>query len=141
MGLSFKLISFREYKQWQPEDVAEKLKLSLESYMDIERGKVKVNDIIARKLSDLYQAPKELFITNDTPDFMQAEVMYSNCTFINGSGSSSGYINHQYNDRGIDEIVFFKKEEIKKLQDQIEQLQQQNTRLIELVGQRIATTI
>jgi DNA-binding XRE family transcriptional regulator len=139
MDLSLKLALFRKYRQWQPEDVARKLGLSLQSYVDIETGKVKTNNIVAKRLSDLYQAPRELFITNDFPSQMRAEVMYSNCTFINGPGSSSGYINHQYNDRGIDEIIFSKKEEIKKLQDQIEHLQQQNTKLTELIGKRVVT--
>ncbi|MGN6399895.1 MAG: hypothetical protein ACTHMD_05545 [Flavisolibacter sp.] len=125
----------------EPEHVAKKIGLSLELYMDIENGRIKVNDIIAEKLSELYRVPKQLFIADENVHYMQAEVMYSNCTFINGSGSSSGYINHQYNDRGIDEILFSKKEEIKKLQDQIEHLQQQNIRLMELLGERLTESV
>jgi transcriptional regulator with XRE-family HTH domain len=137
MSLSFKLVSFREYKRWQTEEVAKKLGVSTESYLEIEKGRVKINDILADKLSSLYQVPKDFFLAEDTPHYLQAEVIYSNCTFVNGAGSSSGYINHQYNDRGIDEIVLFKKEELKKLQAQINQLEQQNKRLMELLSDKL----
>lgn len=133
MNISIRLTFFREHRKWQPEDVARQLGVSAESYIDIEKGRVKINEILAEKLSGLYQAPKEFFLVDDTPHYMKAEVMYSNCTFINGAGGSSGYINHQYNDRGIDEIIFFKKEEIKSLKQQIEQLQQQNEKLLRLL--------
>ena len=137
MNLSFKLTSFREYKNWQREDVAKELGLSLESYADLERGKVKINGILAQKLSALYRAPIELFLIDDTAHYLQAEVMYTNCTITSPGGGSSGYINHQYNDRGIDEILYSKKEEIKSLKQHIEYLQQQNDKLTELLGKRI----
>jgi transcriptional regulator with XRE-family HTH domain len=141
MNLSSKMVLFREHRCLQPRDVAKELGLSLESYMDIENGRVKMSVGILEKLSGIYQVPKEIFIAEDKPYCMQAEVMYSNCTFISGSASSNGYINHQYNDRGIDEILFSKKEEIKSLQDQINLLQDQNAKLIELLGKGVTQTI
>ncbi|MBX3253287.1 MAG: helix-turn-helix transcriptional regulator [Chitinophagaceae bacterium] len=137
MNLSFKLISFREYKNWQPEDVAKELGLSPESYKDLEKGRAKLNGILAQKLSDLYQAPMEFFLIDDTPHYLQAEVLYSNCTITSGNAGTSGYINHQNNDRGIDEIMFLRKEEIKSLKQQIEELNRQNARLIEILGERV----
>ena len=62
MNLSFKLISFREYKNWQQEDVAKELGLSPESYKDLEKGRAKLNGIPAQKLPDLYQAPIAFFL-------------------------------------------------------------------------------
>lgn len=137
MNLSFKLISFREYKNWQPEDVAKELSLSPESYEDLEKGRAKLNGILAQKLSDLYQAPMEFFLIDDTPHYLQAEVLYSNCTITSGNAGTSGYINHQNNDRGIDEIMFLRKEEAKGLKQQIEHLQQQNDRLLALLGEKV----
>ena len=127
MNLSFKLVTFREYKNWQQEEVAKELGLSIESYKDIEKGRVKINGIIAQKLSDLYQAPIEFFIIDDAPFYQQAEVIYTNCSF--DGALASGYINHNYSDRGIDEIMYLRKEESKTLQAQIEDLQKQNARL------------
>lgn len=137
MNLSFKLTSFREYKNWQPEDVAKELGLSPESYKDLEKGRAKLNGILAQKLSDLYQAPMEFFLIDDTPHYLQAEVLYSNCTITSGNAGTSGYINHQNNDRGIDEIMFLRKEEVKSLKQQIEHLQQQNDKLVVLLGEKI----
>lgn len=134
MNLSLRLIFFREFKNWQPEEVANELGISKEIYNQLENGKTKVNGILAQKLSDLYQAPMEFFIIDDTPHYMQAEVVYTHCTF--SGGGSNGYINHQYNDRGIDEILFIKKEEIKTLKLRIEQLEQQNNTLIHLLGKK-----
>ena len=136
MNLPFKLICFRGYKNWQPEDVANEIGLSPESYKDLEKGRAKLNGMLAQKLSDLYQAPMEFFLIDDTPHYLQAEVLYSNCTITSGSGGTSGYINHQNNDRGIDEILYLRKEEIKSLKQQIEYLQQQNNRLLLLLGER-----
>lgn len=136
MNLSFKLISFREYKNWQPEDVAKGLSLSPESYKDLEKGRAKLNGVLAQKLSDLYQAPMEFFFIDDTPHYLQAEVLYTNCTITSGNAGTSGYINHQNNDRGIDEILYLRKKEVESLKQQIEYLQQQNDRLVTLLGER-----
>ncbi|MFT4093861.1 MAG: hypothetical protein QM640_09470 [Niabella sp.] len=72
---------------------------------------------------------------------MQAEVIYTNCTMHSGQGGSNGYINHQNNDRGIDEILYSKKEEIKTLKDQIAELHKQNARLLELLAAKIAIPV
>lgn len=136
MNLSFKLTVFREYKNWQPEDVANELGLSPDSYTDLEKGRAKINGILAQKLSDLYQAPIEFFLIDDTPHYLQAEVLYSHCTITSGDAGTSGYINHQNNDRGIDEILYLRKEEVKTLKQQIEYLQQQNDTLLNLLGER-----
>lgn len=137
MQVSLRLAFFREYKNWQLAEVAGELGLSVESYKDLEDGKIKITDTLAGKLSDLYQAPKEIFLIDDTPHYLRADVIYSNCTITSGSGGASGYVNHQNNDRGIDEILFLRKEEIRCLQIQIEELNRNNARLIELLGERI----
>ena len=126
MNIQLRLLLFRSYHKWTFHDIAERLNLLDEFYKDIEEGKLTVNNILAQKLSDLYQAPLELFLADETKHYQHAEVLYNNCTFIGGQGGSSGYINHQYNDRGIDEILFAKNEEIKNLRQQIELLQKQN---------------
>lgn len=141
MNLSFKLTLFREYKNWQPEEVAKELGLSAESYKDLEKGRAKINGILAQKLSELYQAPMEFFLIDDTPHYLQAEVLYSHCTITSGNAGTSGYINHQNNDRGIDEIMFLRKEEVKGLKQQIEELNRQNARLIELLGEKVGNAI
>lgn len=135
MNLTLRLIFFREFKNWQPQDVARELGINFDSYVQLEKGKTKINGTLAQKLSDLYQVPMEFFIIDDTPHYLQAEVAYTNCTF--SGGGSNGYINHQYNDRGIDEILFIKKEEIKTLKQRIEQLEKQNDKLIHILGEKI----
>lgn len=141
MNLPFKLTVFREYKNWQPEDVASALELPVESYNDLEKGRLKINGILAQKLSDLYQVPMEFFLIDDTPHYMQAEVLYSHCTIISGNGGTSGYINHQNNDRGIDEILFLHKNEMKHFKQQIEYLQQLNEKLLILLGEKIKESV
>jgi len=137
MNLTARLILFREYRNLHPSNLAIELGVPFETYMNIEKGVSKMNDMIAEKLSDFYQAPKEFFISEGPVNNLEAGVIYSNCTFVGGSGSSNGYINHQYNDRGIDEILFSKKEEIKRLQEQIKFLQDRNVELIEMLRERM----
>jgi hypothetical protein len=73
----------------------------------------------------------ELFIIDDIPHDLQANIVYTNCTF-SGIGSS-GYVNHQYNDQGIDLVIAAKEDEIKGLKQQIENLKEQNTKLTEKI--------
>lgn len=131
MNLSLKLSLFREYRNWTPEDVAKELALPIDDYKKLEKGKTKLNGIIAQQLSDLYRVPVELFMIDDTPNYYQADVMYTNCSF--SGGGSNGYINHQYNDRGIDEIIASKNSEIKTLKQQVETVQQQNEKLLAII--------
>ena len=131
------LAHFREFRNWNPDYIANKLDISLESYLDLERGKTKIGEVLAQKLSDIYQAPVEIFVADDTQHYLQADLIYYNCVFTSGSGPCSGYTNHQYNDRGIDEILYSKKEEIKSLRQQIEEVQRQNMRLLELLVEKI----
>lgn len=67
--------------------------------------------------------------------------LYSDRTITSVNAGTRGYINHQNNDRGIDEIVYAKKDEIKNLKQQIEELNRQNARLVELLGERTRDTI
>lgn len=135
MRISLRLAFYREYKNWEPSDVAKELGISTETYTDLEKGRIKVNGILAQKLSDLYLAPIEFFIIDDTPHYMQAQVIYTHCSF-SGNGAN-GYVNHNNTDRGIEEILFLRKEDIKNLKQEIAELKQQNNRLIELLGERV----
>lgn len=131
MNLPLKLSLFREYRNWKPEDIAKELSMSLDDYNKLEKGKAKLNGIVAQQLSDLYRVPVEFFMIDDTPNYYQADVMYTNCSF--SGGGSNGYINHQYNDRGIDEIIASKNSEIKTLKQQVETVQQQNEKLLAII--------
>lgn len=136
MNLTFKLLAYREYKKLSLAEVAEALNVSVETYTDIEKGRAKISGILAQRFSDYYQAPIEIFLVDNTPHYLQAEVIYTNCTIVSGNGGASGYINHQYNDRGIDEIIQIKNEEIKTLKIQAEKLAQQNEELIEILKRK-----
>lgn len=120
------LSCYRQYKKLSLEMIAKELNLSTESYKELEEGKLKINAIHAKKLSDFYQAPIELFMLGEigVTHHLRASVLYHNCTFIGGQGGSSGYVNHQYNDRGMEEIVLTKNEEIRELKQEIKRLQQ-----------------
>ena len=139
MNLSLHLAFFREYKNWEPADVAKELGISTESYIELEKGEIKMNGILAQKLSDLYLAPIELFIIDNTPHYMQAQVVYTHCSF-SGNGAN-GYVNHNNTDRGIEEVLFLRKEDIKNLKQEIAELKQQNSRLIELLGQAVQNAV
>lgn len=139
MNLPLKLFLFREYRNWTPEHIAKKLTLPIEDYNKLETGKTKLNGIIAQQLSDLYHVPIEFFLIDDTPNYYQADVMYTNCNF--SGGGSNGYINHQYNDRGIDEIIASKNSEIKTLKQQLDAIQQQNGKLLEMIGEKLGSPL
>ena len=109
--------------------------MSLDDYNKLEKGKTKLDGIIAQQFSDLYRVPVEFFMIDDTPNYYQADVMYTNCSF--SGGGSNGYINHQYNDRGIDELIASKNNEIKTLKQQLETVQQQNNKFVELLGKNV----
>lgn len=135
MNLSLKLSLFREYRNWTLEYIAKELSMPIDDYNKLEKGKTKLNGIIAQQLSNLYRVPVDFFMIDDTPNYYQADVMYTNCSF--SGGGSNGYINHQYNDRGIDEIVASKNSEIKTLKQQVETLQQHNEKLLEIIGKKL----
>lgn len=137
MNLSSRLILLRDERELKLNDIATMLEVPIKSYLEFESGSVEMSEIIIEKLSHIYQLPKEFFVTENMPKDMRAEVLYANCTFISGSGSGNGYINHQYNDRGIDEIIFSTKEEIKRLLDQVNQLHIQNAKLVDLISSKI----
>ncbi len=128
MNIPLRLLFYRNYHNLSLPDIANELGISIELYDDLEKGKVNPNGYIAQKLSDFYKAPIELFILEESLHHLHGEVIYYDCTFISGTGGSSGYINHQYNDRGIDEILFSKNQEIKYLKQEIERLQQKQER-------------
>lgn len=132
MTIPHRLIFFREYKNWTTADLALHLGMPEKEYKDLETGKQKMDIVKAQRLSEIYQAPVEIFIIDNTPHYLQADVLFSNCT-ITGT-SAAGYINHSYTDRGIEEIMRLRKEEVETLKAQIAYLQKENTRLIEHLG-------
>jgi hypothetical protein len=130
MNLSDKLICLREYWKYSTNKVSKALDLDDDLYIQLETGESKINKTLAEKLSNFYSIPTELLIADDFPNHLSSEIIYSNCSFDNGS---SGYINHQYNDRGIDEILFTKKEEAMALNQQIDYLRKENLILLEII--------
>lgn len=135
MNVPLKLTLFREYHKLSKEDIAIKLLIPLNDYKNLENGRAKITGQIAQKLSDLFHAPIEFFIIDDNPHYYQAEVLFKNCTFA--GNDASGYINHQYNNRGIDEIIAAKNSEIKTLKQQVEAMQQQNEKLIGILDKQV----
>jgi DNA-binding XRE family transcriptional regulator len=130
MNLSDKLICLREYWKYSTNKVSKALDLDDDLYIQLETGESKINKTLAEKLSNFYSIPTELLIADDFQNHLSSEIIYSNCSFDNGS---SGYINHQYNDRGIDEILFMKKEEAMALNQQIDYLIKENLILMEII--------
>ncbi len=119
--MSINLFYFREFRNWQPENVAKGLEISAEEYKNLEVGLNAVDAETALKLSQLYQAPPQLFlIHNSSP---HSSVIYTHCNFEN----SSGYVNHLYQN---DQLVAVKNEEIKLLKDEVMRLQKQNDQLL-----------
>ncbi|RXK87000.1 helix-turn-helix domain-containing protein [Filimonas effusa] len=130
MNIPLRLIFYREHFGWTQEKAAQALGISVESYNELENGRLKINGLIAQKLANLYNAPFEIFVIDTTSHYHQAEVIYTNCSF--GGSLASGYINNNHTDRGIDEIMYLRKQETDGLKAQIEDLRQQNSALLQL---------
>jgi hypothetical protein len=114
------LIVFREIRNWKQADIALKLCISLEEYIRLEIGVACVSSEIARKLSDIYAAPKEVFLDSAPP----YSILFSNCNFYGGNG----YVNNQNQNRDQYD------KEIEKLQFEVLQLKQRYEKLAELFG-------
>lgn len=127
MNLSFKLAAFREFKNWEQEDVAKELSISLEEYKDLESGLDSVDAEAALKLSQLYQVPPQFFLANDSSAHLS--VIYSHCNFQD----SNGYVNHLYHD---DSLIAVKNEEIQLLKKEIQHLRELNNQLIALLSKK-----
>jgi hypothetical protein len=112
--LSLKLISFREYMNWEQEDVALKISIPLGDYKALECGSGNINSEIVLSLSKLYKVPEVIFCNNECAQDLS--IIYSQCTF-NGS---NGYVNHFYHHEN--ELIRFLKLEISRLQEHNGQL-------------------
>ena len=117
------LFSFREFHNWQPDFVANKLKITIDEYKDLESGLFIVDAETALKLSALYQAPSSIFLATNSPSNLS--VFYTHCNFHN----SNGYVNHHYQNQDMNakegQVIELLKEELKQLKRQNEDLVKQ----------------
>jgi transcriptional regulator with XRE-family HTH domain len=117
------LFSFRKFRNWQESDVSKKLSLSVQEYIDLERGIQRVDVETALKLSELYLAPPHLFLSkNSSGDF---SIIYSHCHFEN----SNGYVNHLYHDN--EDLLKAKEQTIQLLKHAVVQLHKENEKLLQ----------
>lgn len=122
-----KLLSFRQNRNWELQDLARELSMPTKEYQLLEEGKRILDVEIAIKLADLYQVPVEIFLAE--LGTRQLNVIYSQCSF---TGGSNGYINHLYQetDKAIEIITQAKNEEILQLKKEIKRLRKENSGLI-----------
>lgn len=123
MNPFFKLAAFRKYKNWEQENEAKELSISLEEYKDLESGLDSVDAETALKLSELYRVPPQFFLTNDSTHL---SVIYSHCNFEN----SNGYVNHLYHD---EKLAAAQEKEIQLLREEVKRLQNQNEQLVQSI--------
>lgn len=119
--MNFILFSFREFHKWDETDVAKKLAITLRRYQDLEFGLNRIDVEIASKLSQLYKAPLQLFLSNDLSNNLS--INYLNCHFVN----SNGYVNHLYQSDGE---LKAKEETIQLLKEEVNRLRKENDSLL-----------
>jgi transcriptional regulator with XRE-family HTH domain len=69
MTTALKSKLFRNYHNWSKELVAEKLNLSLDYYISFQKGISKIDGRLLQTMSELYHAPIELFLSDDTSHY------------------------------------------------------------------------
>jgi transcriptional regulator with XRE-family HTH domain len=131
MNMHKTLKALRKFRNLTPTDVASVINVTVDFYKNLENGKHNITEPLAQKLSDFYKLPIVFFIKHKQSSLYSTEIIYTNCTF-SGNGSS-GYVNHQYNYRGIEEIIAAKNSEIKILKQEVEALRIQNSKLLDLI--------
>jgi transcriptional regulator with XRE-family HTH domain len=116
------LFLFRQYRNWQESDVSNGLSISMKEYNDLECGNQDVDVETALRLSELYFAPPELFLSKKSSSHFS--IIYSQCHFQN----SNGYVNNLCNES--ESILKAKDEMIQSLKEEVELLRKLNDRLI-----------
>ncbi|HTN08707.1 helix-turn-helix domain-containing protein [Agriterribacter sp.] len=120
------LYTFRTHRNWSQQEVAGELEISPGEYEAIEAGAENVDNDIAQKLSQLYNAPSALFFPNNSSSHINFE--YTHTTL----NSSNAYVHNLYqNDiRVVEMLMTAKEDEIKFLKKEIKRLQDQNSQLL-----------
>jgi transcriptional regulator with XRE-family HTH domain len=117
------LLSVRQFRNWLEKDVAKELAITVEEYKDLESGVKKIDAETALKLSILYLAPPQIFLSNSY--YNNFSIIYSHCHFEN----SNGYVNHLYHDN--EDLLKAKDQTIQLLKEAVVQLQKENEKLLE----------
>lgn len=128
MNITQTLCCFREYRGWTKEYVAGKLEISLNNYCDFENGCTDINDLIAYRLSAIYNVPEIFFQRSDLSNQLNAHVIYSNCSF-NGNGANGYILNNNSTTQKSDEVLF--------LRNEISRLNDLNMQLFELTSKLV----
>lgn len=111
------LCAVRNNFNFKPEDVAERLGISIDEYKKLESGEIQINIERAKRLGEIFNIDPELFLSNDS------KIVNYNL----GDHSHGNMILHpkQYIDthKGIPENVFEKlRKERDKLKDEVNTL-------------------
>lgn len=114
------LFCFREHFKWDEDSIAKRLSISKREYINLESGFDPVDSDIATELSKLFNAPPQLFVSQNAAAHFS--IIYSNCHFEN----SSGYVNH-LSEHQADS---FKDDLILSLKDEVLQLRKENLILL-----------
>ena len=115
------LFLFRQFHNWSLEEIANELAMSVDKYENFENNRKIIDQNLALRLSELYHAPVEIFLSNNSSTHFS--IAYSHCSFEN----SNGYVNHLYHDRELTT----KEEIIKLLKEEVRRLREQNDKLLE----------
>jgi len=121
-----KLRLLREAKNWNQEQVAEKLGITQNAYSKIESGQTRLTVERLNELAAIFEVEPEYLMNNDLP------VINNN----NGNHSKSIINPHNYYETQkelIDDLLKSKDEQIKLLQTTLEYSQKEREQLIKLL--------
>lgn len=121
------LYSFRLYRKWEAEEVANALTMPADEYEALEAGAEIIDAELAQRFADLYRVPPGIFLSDQR--LQQVSFIYSHNHFEN----SNAYVNHLHQDSSklLERLVAEKGEQIELLRDEIRRLREENDRLIE----------
>jgi plasmid maintenance system antidote protein VapI len=105
------LFCFREHLEWDVDYIAKKLSISRKDYENLEAGFEIVDSEMAIEFSKLFNAPPQLFVSQNTAT--NFSIIYSNCHFENSNGYVNNLSEHQRDSSKIDLILSLKEEVLK----------------------------
>jgi len=120
------LYSFRLYRKWEAEEVANALTMPADEYEALETGAEIIDAELAQRFADLYKVPPGIFLSDHR--VQQVSFIYSHNHFEN----SNAYVNHLHQDSSklLERLVAEKGEHLQTLKEEVMRLREENSELL-----------
>jgi transcriptional regulator with XRE-family HTH domain len=120
------LYSFRLYRKWEAEEVANALTMPTDEYEALEAGAEIIDAEMAQRFADLYKVPPGMFLSDQR--VQQVSFIYSHNHFEN----SNAYVNHLHQDSSklLERLVAEKGEQLQLLKEEVMRLRKENSELL-----------